>query len=94
MNSPVTKIYKFVLGTTSRFNDSKLRILSMCWAFCQLQDGSPVMWATVWPESTKRKYVILCKMTGDDIVGATSFLGTVQLKNGIVLHYFGGGPGL
>lgn len=93
MNSPVTKIYKFVLGTheqIQRFEAPHIvDVLGI-----QLQDGSPVMWATVWPESTKRKYVILCKMTGDDIVGATSFLGTVQLKNGIVLHYFGGGPGL
>ena len=93
MNSPTVAIFKFNLDTKTEIQRIRapyiVRVLDV-----QLQDGRPVMWALVWPDSPIREYVILCKMTGDNVVGATCHLRTIQLKNGIVLHYFGGGPGL
>ena len=93
MNTTVPTIFKFALGVHDEIQRIKaphiVKVLDV-----QIQDGQPFMWALVWENSRLRKYVVLCNMTGDEIAGATSYLGTVQLPNGIVLHYFGGGPGL
>ena len=92
MNSPAVKIFKLSLGTHAHQHLAAPFIVEVL--DIQLQQGKPVLWAKVWADSAIRKYVILCKQTGDDVVGDTSYLGTVQLPDDTVLHYFGGGPGL
>ena len=59
----------------------------------QMQDGIPVLWALVYPDTPERLYKIMRFLTGDTVYGVTRHLGTL-INNGDVLHYFGGGPGL
>jgi hypothetical protein len=59
----------------------------------QMQNGVPVLWALVYPETPKRLYKIMRFLTGDTVYGVTRYLGTVT-DEGDVLHYFSGGPGL
>ena len=59
----------------------------------QMQDGIPVLWALVYPETPKRLYKIMRFLTGDVVYGTIKYLGTVT-DEGDVLHYFSGGPGL
>ena len=92
MNSPAIKIFKLTLGTQPLQHLAAPFIVEVL--DIQVQRGMPVMWAKVWADSVLRPYVILCKQIGDDVIGETSHLGTVQLPDGTVLHYFGGGPGL
>ena len=61
----------------------------------QMQNGIPVLWALVYPETPKRLYKIMRFLTGEIVYGVTKHLGTVtDPDSGDVLHYFSGGPGL
>ena len=59
----------------------------------QMQNGIPVLWALVCPETPTRLYKIMRFLTGEVVYGTIKYLGTVTYE-GDVLHYFSGGPGL
>ena len=59
----------------------------------QMQDGIPVLWVLVYPDTPKRLYKIMRFLTGEFVYGTVKYLGTVTYEGG-VLHYFSGGPGL
>lgn len=93
MNQPRESIWKFPLETNAteqRYN----------WPFIievlriEMQDGVPVLWARVYPDTAKRLYKVLRFLTGDLTYGISAYLGTVTLPSGDVLHYFSGGLGL
>jgi hypothetical protein len=93
MQQPTLEIYKFVLHVDPKEQRYMWpyidRVISI-----QMQNGVPVMWALVQPKTAPRLYKVMRFLTGDEVFGVTCHLGTVQLDDGTVLHYFAGGPGL
>jgi hypothetical protein len=89
-----TKLWKFSLVQTSLVEQRYMWPHIVQFIDLQMQDGIPVLWALVHPDSPKRLYKIMRFLTGDTVYGVTRHLGTVTDDCGDVLHYFSGGPGL
>jgi len=93
MINPRIAIWKFKLDTNhaeQRYQwPHVVNVLSIA-----MQDGGPVLWALVYPDTDSRPYKLLRFLTGDQTYGINNYLGTVTLPTGNVLHYFSGGPGL
>jgi hypothetical protein len=55
----------------------------------QMQDDRPHLWAMVDPEKPVKKRLIVEYTTGQLLTDAKrTYIGTVQYKDGIVLHFF------
>ena len=55
----------------------------------QLQDGTPTLWCEVdtWHPSVQRQ--VFCVVTGGQVpTWPCEHIGTVQLRNGLVFHYY------
>jgi hypothetical protein len=93
MNNPEARIYKFVLDTHATEQRYEwpfiVKVLDI-----QVQGSVPVLWAIAYAYGVKRPYKLLRFLTGDVVYQVERHLGTVQLPDGTVLHYFAGGPGL
>jgi hypothetical protein len=93
MNTPEARIFKFVLNvhaTEQRYEwPFIVKVLDI-----QMQFGAPVLWAIAYADSAKRPYKLVRLLTSDVVSQVENHLGTVQLSDGTVLHYFAGGPGL
>jgi hypothetical protein len=93
MNLPESRIYKFVLNVHASEQRYEwpfiVKVLDI-----QMQFGVPVLWAIAYADSAKRPYKLVRLLTGDVVSQVEKHLGTVQLSDGTVLHYFAGGPGL
>ena len=93
MQQPAQAIWKFTLDThTTEQRYQWPYVISIL--DIQMQDGVPVLWALVYPGTATRLYKVMRFLTGDSVYGINTHLGTVQLEDGTVLHYFSGGPGL
>jgi len=88
-----TKLWKFPLVQTTLVEQRYMWPHIVQFLDLQMQEGIPVLWALVYPDTPKRLYKIMRFLTGDKVYGVTRHLGTV-VDNGDVLHYFSGGPGL
>ncbi len=56
----------------------------------QMQNGQPCLWVAVDDQLPKRKLVVRMYGTGFELdLNIGRHLGTVQLDNGLVFHYFG-----
>jgi len=93
MTQPRLEIWKFPLDTHNTEQRYQWPYINNVLEI-QMQDGVPVMWAVVRPDTVPRLYKVMRFLTGDTVYGFNSHLGTVQLASGDVLHYFSGGPGL
>jgi hypothetical protein len=83
-----TVIHKFPLLLV---REQTIEISPGAWILSlQVQGGSPTIWAMVDPNDKKMPRDILMYATGENIdnIYNHEFLGTVQLENGLVFHYF------
>lgn len=81
-------IYKYPIerNSESLSMPKGARILS-----CQIQNGTPTIWALVDPDESPELRMIEVYGTGHSINAGASqmvFIGTVQMNNGLVFHIF------
>lgn len=86
MNKEIWKYSLIDVGNNTFEIPSGAKILT-----CQLQREVPTIWALVNPDAEKEERHFEVVGTGHDIskgIGGFSYINTVQLTNGIVLHIF------
>lgn len=54
----------------------------------QVQNGTPTLWLLVNPKWEQMAHTIEMYGTGHDVPDANAYIGTVQMPDGYVWHYF------